>query len=81
MKMPFLLPWLQNRLQTISSKIFSVLKKMPTWQYCTCNKNSICKPLIGDFRVSRCVKNARKWVERIIYHVQQLFGWFEMNFD
>ena len=27
MKMPFLLPWLQNRLQTISSKNFSVLKK------------------------------------------------------
>ena len=27
MKMPFLLPWLQNRLQTISSKKFSMLKK------------------------------------------------------
>ena len=27
MKMPFLLPWLQNRLQTISSKTFSIIKK------------------------------------------------------
>ena len=27
MKMPFLLPWLQNRLQTISSKNFSMFKK------------------------------------------------------
>ena len=27
MKMPFLLPWLQNRLQTISSQNFSMLKK------------------------------------------------------
>ena len=53
------------------------MKKIPTWLYCTCNNNSIRKLLIGDFRVSRCVKNVRKWVERIIYHVQQLLGWFE----